>query len=358
MPPDISVIICSLNGAAGVTRCLQALAAQTAVTRMEIIVVDDGSSDGTGDVAREHGATVVRHETNRGIAAARNSGVQAATAPIVAFLDDDCEPEPRWLENVLASYAPGVAGVGGPLLPKGCTGFMLGYLTRRNPLAPQELELAKSEHPLYRLHLYLQRQWSRTQPAGRRDVYAFAGANMSFRRQVIAAAGGFDERFQFGAEEVDFCLRLARTSPPARLVFVPEARVWHYFEPTLRDTLRRSHAYGLGSARLYRKWPSLSPTFFPGPVGVLATLMLSVWFPVLAAAVLLLPPALYARGVRDATARRKLSCLLDPYVQLAQEACEDLGFLQGCWRFRQLVPEPRRDTAPITAPGREVEHVP
>ena len=69
--------------------------------RMEIIVVDDGSTDTTSDVARAHGVTSVRHETNRGLAAARNSGVRAASAPIVAFLDDDCEPEPQWARQLL-----------------------------------------------------------------------------------------------------------------------------------------------------------------------------------------------------------------------------------------------------------------
>ena len=65
MPADLSVIICSLNGAAGVDRCLHALASQKDV-ELQIIVVDDGSTDNTSDVAREHGATVFRHETNRG----------------------------------------------------------------------------------------------------------------------------------------------------------------------------------------------------------------------------------------------------------------------------------------------------
>ena len=80
MSADLSVVICSLNGAAGVDRCLHALAAQKDV-ELQVIVVDDGSTDDTSDVAREHGVTVIRHEVNRGLAAARNTGVQAATAP-------------------------------------------------------------------------------------------------------------------------------------------------------------------------------------------------------------------------------------------------------------------------------------
>ena len=158
MSADLSVIICSLNGAAGVDRCLHALAAQKDVD-LEVIVVDDGSTDATSDTAREHSVTVIRHETNRGLAAARNTGLRAASAPIVAFLDDDCEPEPEWARELLEAYEDSVIGVGGDVLPYAPEGFMLGYLRRNNPLLPLEINLARSEKLLYRLYLYVRQQW-------------------------------------------------------------------------------------------------------------------------------------------------------------------------------------------------------
>ena len=79
---DLTIVICSLNGEAGVCRCLDALSMQTIYDRLEVIVVDDGSTDGTSDVARAHGAIVIRHPVNRGLAAARNSGVRAASAQL------------------------------------------------------------------------------------------------------------------------------------------------------------------------------------------------------------------------------------------------------------------------------------
>jgi len=345
MPVDLSVVICAFNGAPGVRRCLTALGTQTIRARMEIIVVDDGSADDTSEVARAHGAVIVRHPENRGIAAARNSGVRAASAPIVAFLDDDCEPEPQWAERLLACYGEDVMGVGGPLLPEARPGFMLGYLKRHNPLDPLELNLANSDNLLYRFFLYLRRQWAPVRARGARAVYSLAGANMSFRRSAVIAVGNFDERFRFGAEEVDLCQRMVRAFPGDRLLFIPEARVVHHFEPTVRDTLRRSRAYGRGSARLYRKWPLLSPTFFPGPVAVAGMLALCTRFPELLVAPAIMPQLLYPQGPRDAVTRRRLTCLLDSYVQLAQEACEDVGFIEGMWRFRHLVPEPRN--APV-----------
>lgn len=337
MPADLSVVICSLNGAAGVDRCLRALAAQKDVD-VQVIVVDDGSTDDTSETARGHGVKVIRHEVNRGLAAARNTGIAAATAPVVAFLDDDCEPEPEWARELLDAYEDGVIGVGGSIVSCGPEGFMLGYLQRNNPLLPLELSLARSEKLLYRLYLYLLRQWQPEERHDKRDVYSLAGANMSFARSALARKG-FDERFRFGAEDLDMCLRLPRDYPDGRLVFTPDAVVNHHFVTSLRDTVRRSHSYGLGCARLYRKWPSMRPTIFPGPLLVVALLAASVFFWPLLAVAVLLPQLMYPMGLRHAVMSKQLSNLLDPYVQLAQETYGNVGYLQGLWRYRGFVPE-------------------
>jgi GT2 family glycosyltransferase len=276
----------------------------------------------------------------------------------VAFLDDDCEPESQWAERVLAGYDEGVIGVGGTILPSARPGFMLDYLKRYNPLRPLELDLAQSDALPYRLYLYIKRQWTQADRLDRRNVYSFAGANMSFRRQALLDVGCFDERFRFGAEEVDLSRRLAQTFPSSRLAFVPEARVVHHFEPSLRDALRRSRAYGRGSARLYRKWPSVRPTFFPGPVIVLALLVLALRLPAFAIAALAVPHALYPQGLRATIADRRALGLVDAYVQLAQELCEDVGFVEGLWRFRHLVAEPRTERIRTAGPGRRPEQMP
>ena len=358
VPPRLSVIICSLNGALGVDRCLRALAAQTIYSSLELIIVDDGSTDATSEVGRSHAATVVRHTANLGLAAARNSGLALASAPVVAFLDDDCEPKPVWAEQLLAGYQEGVLGVGGPIIPATRPGFTFGYLKRNNPLKPQEQNLAKSDDIRYRLGLYLRRQWATTEELSQREVYSFAGANMSFLRQALIHVGQFDERFRFGGEELDLCMRMRRAFPSDQLRFIPQAQVVHHFKPSMRDALRRSRAYGRGSARLYRKWPSMPPTFFPGPLLALTILLLSRRHRILTVAAAVFPHLLYPKGWRQAISSRSCASLLDAYILLAQEACGDVGFLEGLWLFRHLVPEVDAEDVLAAEPSKKTEPVP
>jgi glycosyltransferase involved in cell wall biosynthesis len=356
--PDLSVVICSLNGAPGVDRCLAALSRQTLDGWIEAIVVDDGSTDDTSGVAHRHGARVVRHQTNKGLSAARNSGVLAASSEIVAFLDDDCEPRPDWARCILASHGDGVIGVGGPVVPQGGDGPLARYLERHNPLEPLEIELSTSESLPYRLLVYLRGLWTDTHDGGRRPVYSLVGANMSYRRDLLLECGLFDERFTFGAEELDLCRRLSHAYSEDGYVFEPKAEVVHHFDPSLRDTLRRSRAYGRGSARMFRKWPSSRPTFFPFPlaVGGLLALGLVKRKPKLLAAAALAPQAMFPGGIRHCFHVPGYGSLLDPYVQLAQETMGDIGFLQGLWMFRNLEPENeepslrRRTTAATESP--------
>jgi GT2 family glycosyltransferase len=220
------------------------------------------------------------------------------------------------------------------LLPAGEPGLLLGYLTRHNPLEPQELELAESSSPWYRLRAYLRRQWAQPARSARRDVLSFASANMSVRRQEFVEVGGFDERIRFGSEDEDLCWRLRRAFPGQRLVYLPGARARHYFTPSLRDTLRRRRAYGRGSALMYRKWPDVGPVLFPAPVITAGLLALSVRRPALAVAAVAAPHLFYPAGLRAAFAQRQARCAVDAYLQLIQEACDDVGFVQGLWRYR------------------------
>ena len=268
--------------------------------RLELIVVDDGSTDETSEVGRAHSAIVIRHATNLGLASA--PGTQAWQLPqrqLLPFLTMIVSPSLNGQSNSWPATEKELSASAAQFCLEHAMDSLIGYLQRNNPLRPLEANLAQSNRLLYRLKLYLQRQWDRDVELPRREVYSVAGANMSFLRQVLIDIGQFDTRFQFGGEELDLCMRLTHAFPSGRLVFDPGARVAHHFKPSIRDTLRRSRAYGLGSARLYRKWPSVRPTIFPGPFIVLAALLLCVVSPALAAAAV----AIHSYSIRREYAR-------------------------------------------------------
>jgi len=100
--PRISVVVCSRNGAATIGEAMDGLDVLE-YPDFEVIVVDDGSTDTTPDIARRHGARLISTE-NRGLSSARNTGAEAATGEIVAYLDDDAVPDPHWLTHLALSY--------------------------------------------------------------------------------------------------------------------------------------------------------------------------------------------------------------------------------------------------------------
>jgi GT2 family glycosyltransferase len=331
----MSVVVCSLNGADGIARALTAIGRQTIAARLEVVVVDDGSTDGTAARARALGATVVSHQTNRGYGAARNTGVAASSAEIVAFVDDDCAPDEDWAARLLASYdEPGVAAVAGAVLVDGPPSFMIGYLTRHNPAQPLELDLARSSSVPYRFWRYLARSWGvPPRPVGRRRVFAAGNANLSFRRTTLEAIGGFDDSMRLGAEDLDACMRTRAALGDSCLLFEPSAVVRHHFSPELRDTLRRSRSYGRGQVRLFAKHQDLTPTVFPLPLALVPALMFARRRPISWVVVLVLPHLVRPRGLLDA--RRAPAAVLDAYVACLQEAAYDLGLFEQALRWSQ-----------------------
>jgi GT2 family glycosyltransferase len=328
-PLKLSVIICTFNGADGLGRCLGALANQTLAEPFEVIVVDDGSTDDSVQIAERRGARVVLHASNRGLAAARNTGVLAASGEIVALVDDDCEPAPDWAQALLAAYDEDTLGVGGPIEPGTADRFMGRFLQRNNPLRPLEPDLAASDALVHRLRLYLRRQWRPPSEPRRYAAPALVGANMSFRRAALVDAGLFDPTFTFGAEDVELGLRITRSAARGRLVFDPRPRVVHHFRPTLPDALRRSRSYGRGAARLHTRQRSLRPAIFPLPVAVLALLALALRRPRALLLAALAPQLWFPQCALGAWRDREAEALIDPYIKVLQEAAGNLGVLEG-----------------------------
>ncbi len=117
--PTISVVVCTYNGSRTIRGCMEGLQ-KLEYPNFEVIVVNDGSTDGAGDIAAEYGFKVISTE-NRGLSSARNTGMQAAKGEIIAYIDDDARPDPHWLTYLAATFLNSQhAAVGGPnLAPAG-----------------------------------------------------------------------------------------------------------------------------------------------------------------------------------------------------------------------------------------------
>ncbi len=182
----ISLVIPTCNRKNTLLLCLAAATNQD-YPDYEVIVVDDGSTDSTGEMVQREFPQVryLRQEPNRGPAAARNRGIEIATGEVVAFTDDDCLLPPDFLSRLMDGYRryPEVAGVGGYLEAS-------KEVLQRNPFARYE---AYVTHRVYRAgpEEYL----------GGFECPAGGTNSMSYCRRVLREVGGFDESFPYAAGE-------------------------------------------------------------------------------------------------------------------------------------------------------------
>lgn len=199
----------------------------------EIVVVVDHNPDLLVRVHGLDGVIAVPNTQTRGLGGARNSGVAASTGSVVAFLDDDAVASKTWLESLAAAYRdPGVLGAGGAIEPLWSHG--------RPRWFPDEFD-------------WVVGCTYRGMPESPTDVRNLIGCNMSYRRDVLDALGGF--RLGYGCDETEFCIRARRRWPRGVLRYVPEARVFHRVSP---DRARwrhfRSRCFFEGGSKAVVTW--------------------------------------------------------------------------------------------------------
>lgn len=238
-----------------------------------VLVVDDGSADprATEDVATKAGARTVRHETNRGPAAARNTGLNHTTAPIVAFIDADCIADPSWPTGLLRHFDdPTIAAAAPRVLPHGAASSMLGrYETTRSSLdMGGQPELVR--------------------PGAR---LAFVPTAALVVRRTAIQPGGFDERLRLG-EDVDLAWRLVEAGWIVR--YDPTVEVTHRTRSRLRSWLRRKMEYGTSAPALEGRHPGKLAPARPSVWSLVTLGLAAAGHPVAGATIQAVPFALLA----------------------------------------------------------------
>ncbi len=303
---DFSVIICAYTDERWQELCqaVRSVETQTLPPREIIVVIDHNAGLLARGRAALPGAQVIENAGPRGLSGARNSGVTAASGAIIAFLDDDAAAAPDWLARLAARYGdPVVIGVGGAINPV--------WATARPAWFPEEFDWVVGCS-------------YRGLPRETAAVRNLIGANMSFRRQVFAAIGGFRSEIgrvgqrPLGCEETEFCIRAGERFRGSTFIYEPLAQVqhhvpagrarWSYFR-------RRSHAEGLSKAQVSR---------FVGSRAGLASERSYTLHTL---------PAGIARGMQEALFHHDFSGLLRAGTIVAGLTMTGLGYVGG--RLRQ-----------------------
>lgn len=326
------MLVATFNGSRTLGLALDAIEEQITEYTYEILVVNDGSTDSTAEVAGRPGIHLINLATNRGHGHALNVGLAEAKGQFIAMMDDDCVPPKEWIQQLGLAWTtvgPEVTMIGGLVEPFETDTFNRRYVQFRRPLRHQEAAVNETTGFWTRLLYQL------SPPAVRLEthaVYFTVGANMSVRVDAARDAGGFTEVRGAGEEERLARPLRARFGPDTVQLF-PNIVMRHNFHPSLRDTLRRSRSYGRTNGSDWIKdhdIPSISPLL---PCAALTAGLIAVMSPVSAVLVLALSPyVLYRRWYGWLKSGGTRETILYPYVQASEDLANNVGFIQGAWR--------------------------
>jgi O-antigen biosynthesis protein len=226
--PMVSVVICAYNAERTMRACLESLR-KIDYPNYEVVIVDDGSGDGTAEIAMEFPEFRLIRQPNKGLSVARNVGMQAARGELVAYTDSDCVVDPDWLTLIVRAMGEGgFDGCGGPNYAPHEDQWVAACVAA-SPGAPCHVLTAddRAEH--------------------------LAGCNMVFRKGALLAIGGFDPQFTAAGDDVDICWRMLDAG--FSLGISPAAFVWHFRRNTVGAYYGQQRGYGRAEAMLFLKYP-------------------------------------------------------------------------------------------------------
>lgn len=321
MQCKVSVVIPAFNAEKTIGKTLEACLSQDYAGQMEVIVVDDGSTDGTREIIGKYPVRYIYQE-NSGPAAARNRGWRASGGEIICFTDSDCIPQRDWVSRLVAPY------VNGGLV--GAVGGSYGIANPESLLAyciQEEISVRHSTMP-------------RTSDTGTglHEVRFLGSYNLSVRRSALEDVGGFQEGYKKASgEDNDLSYKILKGG--YKVLFDREALVAHYHRDSLWRYLKDQYTHGFWRARIYKDHPDMAGgddytrwkdiVEVPLCLGLLAAMPFSrvsnLWQVLLALLFFLqfgMAFNLFRRGKRP-------SCLLFVFVTFLRCFARTLGFIRG-----------------------------
>ncbi|HDH07261.1 MAG TPA: glycosyltransferase [Thermoproteales archaeon] len=327
----VSVIIPVKNGEKFIERLLESLLEQE-VKPDEIIVVDDGSQDGTVEIVEKYPVKLLHTEGNRGANRGRNIGLSKASGDIIALIDADCIAPKDWLKNIKHELETGkYACIGGSVLPfpEIKDKFLAQYANEAFfPIMP----VYQKERVINRDNVVKSRLPNSN--------------NMAFLREAALKAGMyFDEDIRGGAEEHGFLWRLIEKGYTVKIS--PKLYIYHNHRTRLRDLLKQLYNYGKGLFLFFKKYPR-SPVAYPPSLVIISYYTMLVFFAFLAVfgytfplfSFLVLTIPLPLSLLMAYYAWRKLpliKCIAYPFLDMLTKLVYSIGFLVAAFKTFTLL---------------------
>lgn len=249
VPPAVSVIIPLYNNKFFTWRCIEEIRRHTRSELYELVLVDNGSTDGTYELFNNLSPPikVIRNVRNQGFAKACNQGAESAAGKYLLFLNNDTEPQPGWLESLLnsAEQDPSVAAVGSKLLYPDGTIQHAGVVIADDRV---------THDPLLGKHIYQGLPADHPAAGISREYKALTAACLLIRREAFEAVQGFDEGYWNGYEDVDLCFKLRQKG--WKLIYQPDSVVVHHESKSGSERFAKA---AQNIALLHEKWLGTIP---------------------------------------------------------------------------------------------------
>lgn len=213
----VSLYIPCFNAEKHIKFCLDAVLKQDFPVG-EILIIDDGSTDRTSEIASSYPVKIIKHSVNKGLSSARNTAIKEAKFNFLASLDADCVPDVNWLGELMSKFnSPKTAGVGGKLLES---------------YSSTIFDLWRSVH--------MKQYW---EDKTHSPSFLF-GSNGVFRKKMLVTAGLYGKNFKNNYEDVDMCKRLKEKG--YALIYQPEAVTHHLKQDNICSILDTYWNWNLG----------------------------------------------------------------------------------------------------------------